>query len=297
VPSLSIISCARAVVTAGARVVPVDCDPTDWNAHLRHFEERATPRTRAVMLVHLYGLCADLDPILDWARARGLTVVEDASQAHGLRCRGRSCGSFGDVSVFSLYANKLVTTGEGGMVLCDAEETAARCRSLRNLCFDPARRFRHEELAGNHRLGALQAALGTAQLRRLPELVRRKRALGALYRHGLERLSGLLMAPDATAWTENVYWMFGLTVAPEAPFTRDELTAGLEADGIGTRPFFHGLHEQPALLRDGLVDPVSLPATESLSRRGFYLPSGLGLSSEDQERVIAAVTALVEARA
>jgi perosamine synthetase len=297
VPSLSIISCARAVVMAGARVVPVDCDPMDWNAHLRHFEERATPRTRALMLVHLYGLCADLGPIVDWARGRGMAVIEDASQAHGLSCRGRSCGSFGDVSVLSLYANKLITTGEGGMMLCDAEETAERCRSLRNLCFDASRRFWHEELGGNHRMGALQAALGTPQLRRLPELVRRKRELGEAYRRGLEALPGLQMAPRSTPWAENVYWMFGLTVAPEAPFTRQELTATLEAQGIGTRPFFHGLHEQPALLRTGLMEPVTLPVTESLSGRGFYLPSGLGLSSSQQRTVIEAVTAFVDARA
>ena len=296
VPSLSIISCARAIVENGARPVPVDCDAADWNARLDHFQERRTSRTKAILLVHLYGLSADLDPILSWARAQGLAVIEDASQALGLRYRDRPCGSFGDISVFSLYANKVITTGEGGMVLCDSLPLAEKCRALRNLCFDPARRFWHEELGWNYRLTALQAALGIPQLTRLPDIVRRKRQLGLAYHHAFQGLSTLAGAPSATEYALNVYWAYGLVVAPDAPFTRDELTKGLQERGIGTRTFFYGLHQQPALLKEGLVDTVSLPVTELLSERGFYLPSGLGLSDEDQQRVIEAVEALVSHR-
>lgn len=179
VPSLTIISCAQAIVDSGATPVPVDCDPVDWNAHLRHFEERLTERTRAVLVVHLYGLCADLDPILTWARAHRLAIIEDASQAQGLQYKGRLCGSFGDVSVFSLYANKVITTGEGGMILCDAHGLAEQCRRLPNLCFEPARRFWHRELGWNYRMTAMQAALGTPQVARLADLARRKRAIGS----------------------------------------------------------------------------------------------------------------------
>jgi perosamine synthetase len=296
VPSLTIISCGRAIAEAGARPVPVDCDATDWNARLGHFQERRTSRTKAILLVHLYGLCADLDPILAWAREQGLAVIEDASQAQGLRYRDRPCGSFGDISVFSLYANKVITTGEGGMVLCDSRALAERCRALRDLCFNPARRFWHEDLGWNYRLTALQAALGIPQVRRLPELVRRKRQLGLTYHDAVQSLSALASAPSATDYAENVYWAFGLVVAPEAPFTRDALTKALQDLGIGTRTFFYGLHQQPAFLKKGLVDPVSLPVTESLSERGFYLPSGLGLSNEDQHRVIEAVEAFVSHR-
>lgn len=297
VPTLTIISCARAVLESGATPVPVDCDPEDWNSHLRHFEAGLGPRTRALMLVHLYGLCADLRPLVSWARERGLQVIEDASQAQGLSCGGRPCGSFGDVSVFSLYANKLVTTGEGGMILCDSEALAARCRSLRNLCFDPRRRFRHEELGWNYRLTAMQAALGLSQLGRLPALARRKREMGLAYRRGLGSLSALRCAPLARPWAENGYWVFGVVVAPEAPFEREELTAELARQGIDTRPFFWPLHQQPALLREGRVRPVSLPDAEALAARGFYLPGGLGLAAEDQVRVIDAVRAFVAARA
>jgi perosamine synthetase len=296
VPSLTIISCGSAIARAGATPVPVDCDATDWNAHLRHFEARVTPRTRAVLLVHLYGLCGDVAATVAWARERGLAVLEDASQAPGVVHAGSPCGSFGDVAVFSLYANKVITTGEGGMILTSSERIAARCRSLRNLCFDEKRRFWHEELGWNYRLTAMQATLGASQLRRLPELVRRKRELGETYERAFRGIRELRIAPLATANAENGYWVFGMVVDPEAPFTREELTAALGAEGIGTRTFFHGLHEQPALRKDGLVAPVSLPATELLSRRGLYLPSGLGLTAPQQREVIEAVHGFLRSR-
>jgi perosamine synthetase len=297
VPSMTIISCASAIVSSGATPVPVDCDETDWNAHLRHFEERWTARTRAVLLVHLYGLRGDAGATVRWARERGLRVIEDASQAQGMEHEGRRCGSFGDLSVFSLYANKVVTTGEGGMILGDAPDLGERCGRLRNLCFDERRRFWHEELGWNYRLTALQAALGTSQLRRLPELAHKKQRIGRTYEAALRDLPFVRLAPVATENGENGYWVFGLVVAEDAPFTREELSAALARDGVGTRTFFYGLHEQPALLEAGHVRPVRLPVTEALSRRGLYLPSGLGLAREDQERVIDAVRSFILQRA
>ena len=294
VPALTIISCARAIVEAGATPVPVECDGADWNAHLRHFQDRVTPRSRAVMLVHLYGLCADLDPILTWAGQQGLAIIEDASQAHGLRYKNRPCGSFGDISVFSLYANKVITTGEGGMILCNSEALAERCRSLRNLCFDPTRRFWHEELGWNYRMTAMQAALGIPQVRRLPDLVRRKHILGETYHQAFQDMEVFQIAPSRTVYAENCYWMFGLVIDPHAPFAREDLIEGLAKEGIGTRTFFYGLHQQPALVKKRIVEPVSLPVTESLAMRGLYLPTGLGLAREDQQRVIEAVMGFVE---
>jgi perosamine synthetase len=234
-----------------------------------------------------------LDPILAWAHSRGLAVIEDASQAHGLRYKGRPCGSFGAISVLSFYANKLITTGEGGMVLTDQPALADTARRLRNLCFEP-RRFWHRELGWNYRMTALQAALGLPQVRRLPELVRRKREIGLAYREAFSTLDAFDLAPAATPYADNVYWAFGLVVRPSASFTRDELTASLDRGGIGTRPFFWGLHEQPVLQTRQLVEPCVLPVTERLARTGFYLPSGLGLTAGDQARVIDTVTTWVE---
>jgi perosamine synthetase len=294
VPSMTIISCAQAIVNSGAKPVPVECDATDWNAHLPHFQACLTPRTRAIMLVHLYGLCADLDPLLSWARENNLRVVEDASQVHGVHYRGRPCGSFGDVSILSLYANKTITTGEGGMILCDLPALEKRCRSLRNLCFDPARRFWHTELGWNYRMTAMQAALGIPQVGRLSQLAERKRRIGRAYESAFRGFSQITMAPVATPYVENGYWVFALVVSPSAGFTRDELMTALAQDGIGTRTFFYGLHQQPVLLERQLVDPVSLPVTESLAARGMYLPSGLGLTDEDQGRVIDKVCSFLQ---
>ncbi|HUR21142.1 MAG TPA: DegT/DnrJ/EryC1/StrS family aminotransferase, partial [Vicinamibacterales bacterium] len=238
----------------------------------------------------------DLDPILSWARRNNLRVIEDASQALGLSYGGKPCGSFGDVSVFSLYANKAVTTGEGGMIVCDSTAFADKCRSLRNLCFDPAKRFWHEELGWNYRMTALQAALGLSQFSRLPEIVARKRAIGRIYHDAFKHEKAFAVAPAAAPYAENVYWVFGLVVDPRAPFSRQDLAAALDQEKIGTRTFFHGLHQQPALLANGYMEACSLPITQSLSERGLYLPSGLGLSTQDQQRVIEVVSAFVSAR-
>ena len=295
-PSLTIISCAQAVVDSGAKPVPVDCSREDWNATLGHFEERLTASTKAIMLVHLYGLCADLEPIIEWSTRHGLVVIEDASQAQGLVYKNRRCGTFGQVSVFSLYANKLVTTGEGGMILCDSPHIAEACRSLRNLCFDHERRFWHRDLGWNYRMSALQAALGTPQVGRLDDLAARKRHMGARYRRAFERFDCLSLAPVEKPYVRNGYWVFGLVVESRASFTRDDMIQTLADEQIGSRTFFYGLHEQPALLDKKLIDPVSLPTTALLSRQGLYLPSGLGLSEADQDRVIAAVTRFVDSR-
>jgi perosamine synthetase len=294
VPSLTIFSCASSIVSTGATPVPVDCDPTDWNAHLEHFQSRLTLNTRAVMLVHLYGLCADLDPILNWAEERGLTVIEDASQGMGLKYKGRPCGSIGHCSIFSLYANKLITTGEGGVILTDSSEFAARCRSLRNLCFDPRKRFWHEEIGWNYRMSAMQAALGIPQLSRLDALLDRKRDIGATYQSAFKSIECVHTAPVSTPWCVNVYWVFGLVVKQNNLITRDQLATHLSGAGIGTRTFFFGLHQQPALLRKKLIQPAVLPVTESLSQHGLYLPSGLGLNAEQQARVIDSVMSVFE---
>jgi perosamine synthetase len=172
------------------------------------------------------------------------------------------------------------------MVLCDSEACAERCRRLRNLCFDPARRFWHEELGWNYRMTAMQAALGLPQLRRVDELVARRRAQGIAYHRALRDVSELQLAPARTAHAENVFWVFGFVIRPDAPFSREAMMQALAKEGIGTRPFFVGLHQQPALLEKGLIDPVSLPVTERLAQSGMYLPGGPGLSEADQQRVI-----------
>lgn len=208
VPAFTIICCASAVTRAGATPVLVDCDPLTWNMDVEQVRARITPRTRAIMPVHVYGLPVDMDPLLELARRHGLRVVEDAAEAIGLKYKDRECGSMGDISCVSFYANKHITTGEGGMILTADDELAARCISLRNLCLSPQRRFVHEELGWNYRMSNIQAALGVAQLEKLDRTIAMKRRMGTLYHEALRDVPGLLLPRERTPWAENVYWVF-----------------------------------------------------------------------------------------
>jgi perosamine synthetase len=284
-PSFTIISCILQLVRCGATPVLVDSDPQTWNMDTRQIEARVTPRTRAILVVHTYGLPVDMDPVLAIAARHGLRVIEDAAEAIGLRYRGQACGSFGDISTFSFYPNKHLTTGEGGMVVTNDDALADACRGLRNLCFQPARRFVHERLGWNLRMTNLQAALGLAQLERLDEFLLRKRAMGARYN---ERLQGLRHRIDLplthTAAADNNYWVYGIVLKPDAGLDATELMKRLAQQGIGTRPFFWPMHEQPVLLGQGLFSGESHPVAENLARRGLYLPSGLSLTEAQIDR-------------
>jgi len=290
-PTFTIISCAAAIVRAGAIPVVVDSDPVTWNMDAGQIASKITPRTRAIMVVHIYGLPVDMDPVLDLARKHGLKVIEDAAQMHGQTYKGRPCGGFGDISTFSFYPNKHVTTGEGGMVLTDDPELAERCRSLRNLCFQK-KRFVHEELGWNFRMSNLQAALGVAQLERLDDFIARKRAMGRRYTEGLASIPGIQLPLATTRYSENVYWVYGIVIGDDYPFDADAAMKQLGEEGIGTRPFFFPMHKQPVFLKRGLFAGESYPVAERLARRGFYIPSGLALTESQSERVISAVKRL-----
>ncbi|WP_245305419.1 DegT/DnrJ/EryC1/StrS family aminotransferase [Bradyrhizobium sp. LTSP857] len=284
IPTFTIISCAAALVRAGLVPVGVDCDPATWNMTVEGVEAAITPRTRAIMLVHIYGLPVDLEPILALARRHDLKVIEDAAEMHGQTYRGAPCGSFGDVSTFSFYPNKHVTTGEGGMILTDDDALADRLQSLRNLCFQPQQRFVHEELGWNARMTNLQAALGVAQVERLPRTVEIKRRIGRLYDEHLAGVDRIRRPVARTNYADNIYWVYGLVLNDDVPFDAKEAMRRLGEKGIGTRPFFWCMHEQPVLRRMGLMLDESHPNAEYIARRGFYLPSGLALTDDEIAR-------------
>lgn len=292
-PSFTIISCAMAVIRAGGVPVLAESDPHTWNMDPAGLEELVTKRTKAIMAVHTYGLPAPMEAIERTARKHGLAIIEDAAEAHALTCGGRPCGSFGEISCFSFYPNKLITTGEGGMVLTDDPELADRLRSLRNLCFQPARRFVHEELGHNFRMTNIQAALGLAQLERMDEFLARKRGVAARY---LELLSGLegvrLPLPDVPE-AKSVFWVFGLVLKPGHSLDAIGAMKLLAERGIGTRPFFWPLHRQPVFERMGLFKGLRLPVAEELGERGFYIPCYPGMSGEQAERVAQACRAVL----
>lgn len=291
-PSFTIISCAAAIVRAGCVPVAVDSDPLTWNIDPTKIEAAITPKTRAIMVVHIYGLPCDMAPISDIARRHNLKIIEDAAEMHGQTYNGQPCGSFGDVSIFSFYPNKHITTGEGGMIVTDSDAIAERSRSLRNLCFLPARRFVHEELGWNMRMTNMQAALGCAQLERLPEFVERKRAMGSLYTELLQDLPGIQLPLVETSYARNIYWVYGIVLKDEIDFDAAEAMKRLAAKGVGCRPFFWPMHEQPVLQKMGFFSDTDLPVAARIARRGFYIPSGLALT-EDQIREVASIVAEV----
>jgi perosamine synthetase len=294
-PAFTIISCAMAVVYQGGTPVLVDADPETWCMDVSQVAARITPRTRAIMPVHIYGHPVDMDPLLDLAERHGLAIIEDAAEAHGaqyLSGRGsaqwRRCGSFGDLSCFSFYANKLVTSGEGGMVVTDDEALAKRLRLLRNLGFGPGRRFLHDELGFNFRMTNVQAAIGKAQVERIDDTVDQKRRIGQRYVEGLAGLPGIRLQVERP-WARSVWWMNGLVLDKQSGHTAASLAQALSALGVETRPFFLGMDRQPALRERGLFDGENYPVTDELAEMGLYLPSGVGLTGEQQEAVIGAV--------
>jgi perosamine synthetase len=284
-PSFTIISCAAAIVRAGLVPVVVDSDARTLNIDASLLEAAITSRTRAIMVVHIYGLPCDMDPILEIARRYQLKLIEDAAEMHGQTYRGRPCGSFGDISIFSFYPNKHITTGEGGMIVTDSDELASRSRGLRNLCFIPQRRFVHEELGYNMRMTNLQAALGVAQLERLSSFVERKRAMGRLYNKLLRDMPDVELPPDRTDYAESIYWVYGIVLNESIGFDAEEAMKRISDAGVGTRPFFWPMHEQPVLRRMGFMEHARCPVSERIARRGFYIPSGLALTEEQIRKV------------
>lgn len=292
-PTFTIISCATAVIFNGGVPVLVDSDPQTWTMDVSQIERKIGPRTRAIMPVHIYGHPVDMDHVLSLAQKYGLAVVEDAAEAHGAEyLSGRSgdspewqrCGSFGDLSCFSFYPNKLITTGEGGMVLADSPALSHRLESLRNLCFLPERRYCHEELGFNFRLTNLQAAIGLGQLERIQEIVQRKRWIGQAYHDRLGDLE-YIQLPVERPWARSVYWMYGIVLSERSGMDAAEFMAHLRVRGVDTRAFFLGMHEQPVLKRRGMFQNEQHPVAERLARQGLYLPSGLALTEAQIDQV------------
>jgi perosamine synthetase len=293
-PTFTIISCIAQVVRAGGTPVLVDSDSLTWNMDVLQVAERITPRTKAILIVHIYGLPVDVDPILALAAHYGIKVLEDAAEMHGQTYKGRPCGSFGHLSTFSFYPNKHITTGEGGMVLTQDDQLADDIRSLRNLCFQPSRRFIHERLGWNMRMTNMQAALGLAQLERLDEFVDRKRRMGQRYSQLLQGTTGLQIPLEKTSYADNIYWVYGLVLDDAIDFDAQEAIRRMAEKKVSCRPFFHPMHQQPVLRNRGLFQNDSHPVAERLYRRGFYIPSGMALTDNQMEHVIIALKEILK---
>lgn len=296
-PSFTIISCVAAVLRNNCTPLFVDSDPVSWNMDTGklaekikdEIERKGNRRLTAIMVVHTYGLPVDMAPVLELAERYSLKIIEDAAEAHGQTYNGRPCGSFGEISTFSFYPNKHITTGEGGMLLTDDDQLAARCRSLRNLFFQGEKRFVHEELGYNFRMTNLQAAVGVAQLERLDEFTARKRMMGKRYTELLAGCDALELPLVKTGFAENIFWVYGIVLKDGLDCDAEVMMKRLGRRGVATRPFFWPMHEQPVLKRMGIATGGACPVAERLGRRGFYIPSGMALGMEQVETVAAIV--------
>lgn len=287
VPDFTMIASVFPILYCGAIPVFVDVDPETFNIDPALIEAKITKKTKAIIPVHLYGQSADMDEILAIAKKHKLLVVEDAAEAHGATYKEKLCGSMGNAGCFSFYGNKILTTGEGGMMVTNDDAVAVRARRIKDLAHSAHKRFWHEEIGYNYRITNLQAAIGLGQLEHIQEFIQKKQWMADWYRKELEDIPGLRL-PVTKENRTNVYWMYGVLVEPPFPLTRDALRAELKERGVDTRDFFYSSASQPVVQKHaGRQGPF--PVSERLAERGFYLPSGLALTEEQIAYVCDAV--------
>lgn len=285
-PSFTIISCINEIIRIGAKPVLVDSDFNNWNMNIEQVKKKISKKTKAILIVHIYGLPVDLSEILKIAKKNKIFIIEDAAELIGQKYKGKYCGSFGDISTVSFYPNKHITTGEGGMVLTNNKKIYETSKSLRNLCFKPKKRFVHYRLGWNYRMTNLQAAIGLAQLKRINEFINIKRQIGKTYNAGLKNIEEINLPVVRTSYAENIYWVFGIVISDKAKITSEKFMKLLSIKGIGTRPFFYPMHKQPVLRKMGLFKNEKYPISEKLYKKGFYIPSGLSLKNNQIQKVI-----------
>lgn len=291
IPTFTIISCALACIYNDLVPVFVDSEPETWNMDINKIEDKIDDKTKALMAVHIYGHPLDMDKITQIAREYSLYVIEDFAEAIGSQYRKKRCGGFGDISCASFYANKTITTGEGGICLTDDPGISEKLQGIRNLCFQPHPRFVHEEPGFNFRMTNIQAAIGLGQLERIDQLVKKKIGTGQAYNRLLKELQekDILQLPKEKPWAKNIYWMYGVVLNNKLGIKAAEIQNRLAEKSVQTRPFFYPMHLQPVFRSMTWYKKEKLEVSENLYNYGFYLPSGLALKTEDIEQVARAL--------
>jgi len=284
IPTFTTVATANPIIYANATPVLVDAELSTWNINVDKIQERISKKAKAIMVVHIYGHPVNMDPVLKIAKEYDLYVIEDAAEAHGAEYKGKRVGALGDVGAFSFYANKIITTGEGGMVVTNNEEIAEKAKTLRDLAYGKGeRRFLHSDIGFNYRMTNLQAAIGVAQMDKIDQSVETRRRNAHLYNSLLKDREGITLPPEAP-WAKNVYWMYSILVEDLFGISRDELMARLRKKGVDTRPFFFPIHIQPPYHKK--FEREQYPVAEEISRRGVNLPSGNGLEKEQIEYIV-----------
>jgi perosamine synthetase len=282
-----------AVLYRGAKPIPIDIEPDTWNINPVLIKNKITPRTKAILVVHIYGHPVNMDPILEIAKKHGLFVVEDAAEAHGAEYKGKKVGSLGDIGCFSFYANKIITTGEGGMVTTNKKEYAERAKSLKSLAFGDDNKFMHKDIGFNYRMTNLQAAIGCAQLERIDFIIENKRKIADFYRKNLEDIPGIQL-PAEKPYAKNVYWMFHIVLRGPLKGKRQCVMEELRKRGIETREAFIPYNMQEIFIKKGLTKKEDCPIANEVAENGFYLPSGPILSDEELSFVSESVKEIIK---
>ena len=295
VPNFTIISCALAVYYVGAKPVFVDVEEETGNIDVKKIEEKITSKTKAIMPVHIYGHPCDMDEIMEIAKKYNLYIVEDAAEAHGAEYRGKKVGAIGDIGCFSFYSNKLITTGEGGMVVTNDEKIYKKAQSLKDLAFGKEIRFRHEDIGFNYRMTNVQAAIGVGQLGKIEEFLERKIKNAVLYNSLLKDVPGIKI-PFTKPYVKNSYWIYGIRIDPSFGVSKDEMRKKLLEEGIDTRDYFFPLNEQPVFKEIGITTKEEFPITKKLSETGLYLPFGMDLKKEEIKYICYTIEKIMQKR-
>ena len=288
IPAFSIISTANAVIKNKLKPILVDCDLETWNMKSDETLKKITKKTKAIIITHIYGLPVDLKKILQIAKKKNIIIIEDTAEVIGLKYNNKICGSFGDLSTFSFYANKHITTGEGGMICTNSKKYYEKCKSLRNLSFSKSfyDRFNHDDIGWNYRMSNLQAALGCGQLKNINWIIKRKREIGNKYYSKLKNKDNIILQKNIISYAKNIYWVFGILVKKNSKISRNKIMKMLLKKNIETRPFFLPMNKQKIFMKMKLFNRIKAPNSEYLSKNGFYLPSGLGITNKQIDFVI-----------
>ena len=282
IPNFTIISNALAVIRQNAKPVLVDCDLQTWNMKISDIEKKITKKTKAIIATHIYNFPLDMEKIVKICKKNKIFLIEDAAEVIGQKYKKKMCGSFGDISTFSFYANKQITTGEGGMMSTNNKKISSKCKSLRNLCFGNKNRFNHEDIGWNYRLSNIQATLGLSQLKRIKKIVKRKEQIGGQYYANLNKNSNLQILKPNCSFAKNIYWVVGIVIKHNTlKINAKTLAKRLLKLGIQTRPFFWPMNKQKALLDLGLFKNQKYPNSEFLSKYGLYLPASLDITNKE----------------
>ena len=280
-PSFTIISNAIAIIKNFAKPVLIDSDLVTWNIDVHKIEKKITKKTKAIMLPHIYGFPCDMDKILKICKKYNLYLIEDAAEMLGQKYKKRQCGSFGDISTFSFYANKHITTGEGGMVLTNNKNLYKKIKDLKNLNFGKINRFNHTDISWNYRLTNMQAALGVSQLKRINQIIKKKRFIGDYYYNNFKSNENILIQPKELPYAKNIYWVYGIVLKKNSLKYKIEIQKKLLEHGIDTRPFFWPMHKQDIFKKLNFFKKEKYPVSEYLSNNGFYIPSGIDLTKKE----------------